>query len=77
MNNCTTGSCPATQSPDYRVIKPMPKPTPEDLDDKWFNTVWNIIKGMKIACPEYYEGWQIATGEHVKIIINQIKEVNG
>ncbi len=75
MNNCTTGSCPVTQSDDYRVIKPMPEPTEADMDDRWFNIVWDTIRGMKIACPEYYQGWQIATGEHVKLITNMIKEV--
>ena len=73
--NCTTGSCPATQSPDYCVIKPMPKPTEADMDDPWFDTIWKAIIGRKLTCPEHYKGWQIATGEHVKLITNMIKEV--
>lgn len=73
--NCTTGSCPLTESPDYRVIKPMPKPTEADMDDPWFDAIWKAIIGRKLECPEYYEGWQIATGEHVKVITNMIKEV--
>lgn len=63
MNNCTTGSCPATQSADYRVIKPMPKPTEADMDDPLFDAIWEAIACRRLQCPEYYEGWQIATGE--------------
>lgn len=73
--NCINGNCEITNSPDYRVIKPMPVPTDEEVEDPFFNELFDLIQGERLTCPEYYEGWQIATGCHVKLIIDQMKEV--
>lgn len=72
---CTTGNCELTQSPDYRLKKQMPMPTDEDMRNPLFDPIWNVLSGNRLECPEYYEGWQVATGCHVKIIIDQIKVV--
>lgn len=73
--NCINGNCELTHSPDYKVIKPMPFPTKEDIKDSFFTEIFQLVYRKRITCPEYYEGWQVGTGCHAKLIFDQIKEV--
>lgn len=74
MSECINGNCPVTQSADYHVIKELPTVVPADHDCPLFNSIWDAIKGKRLECPDYYTGWTIATGRHVKLIIDMIKE---
>jgi hypothetical protein len=73
--NCINGNCEITESPDYKVIKPMPFPTKEDRDDPLFKALFPVFYQKRFTCPEYYEGWQVGTGCHVKLIMDQMRLV--
>lgn len=47
-------------------------PTPEDLERKDFNAVWDIIKSWDINVPGIYQGYCGASGNHVMAILNAL-----
>lgn len=54
-----------------------PDPTPEMLDDPDFNAVWEAIKTWDISVPEVYGNlYSGATGNHVRRILDALKEVD-
>lgn len=72
--NCLNGNCEVTQSADYQEIKPLPWPRYEDYNTPLFEDIWKALYGKRLECPEYYTGWQVATGRHVRLILDMIKE---
>ena len=77
MRECINGTCEITESADFVEIKPLPAPTASDLSSLLFNEIWKVLHGKRLECPQYYTGWQIATGRHVKLIVDMLKEANG
>ena len=54
-----------------------PDPTPEMLEDPDFNAVWEAIKTWDISVPEVYGNlYSGATGNHVRRILDALKEVD-
>ena len=53
---------------------PWPDPTLEDLNDDVFNKIWDCVKRWDINVPDVYAGYCGATGNHVKAIMNAIKD---
>ena len=54
-----------------------PDPTPEMLEDPEFQAVWDAIKTWDISVPEVYGNLHSgATGNHVRRILDALKEVN-
>lgn len=53
-----------------------PDPTPEQLQSKWFNQIWEVIKTWDISVPEAYDGYCGATGNHVVAILNALSPVD-
>ena len=51
-----------------------PDPTPEMLQTPEFNAVWNCIKRWDINVPDAYNGYMGATGNHVRAILDALKE---
>lgn len=46
--NCTNGNCEVTQSPDYRLKKPMPIPTNEDMRNPLFGPLWEALSRKRL-----------------------------
>lgn len=57
--------------------KDWPDPTPEMLESKDFNAIWNVIKTWDINVPEVYDGYCGATGNHVRAILDAMKKSQG
>jgi hypothetical protein len=55
-------------------MKHWPDPTPEMLETPEFNAVWNCIKSWAINVPEAYRGYCGATGNHVRAILDALKD---
>ena len=53
-------------------MKPMPNPTPEEIESPLFNAIWDAIKSWDVNVPESYSGYCGLNGSHVKIIIDAI-----
>jgi hypothetical protein len=53
-----------------------PDPTPEMLGDVTFNAIWSVIKSWDVAVPDKYFGYMGPTGNHVRAILEAIREVN-
>ena len=54
-----------------------PDPTPEMLEDPDFNAIWEAIKTWDISVPEVYGNlYSGATGNHVRRILDALKEVD-
>ena len=51
---------------------PWPDPTPGMLEDPYFNAIWDTIKGWDIAVPMAYRGYEGATGNHVRAILDAL-----
>jgi hypothetical protein len=51
-----------------------PDPTPEMLSDPKFDAIWNCIKSWDINVPEAYGGYCGATGNHVRAILDALKQ---
>lgn len=51
----------------------MPNPTESDLEDPFFNAVFNLLKTWDINIPQYYAGYCSGNGSHVKLIINALQ----
>lgn len=51
----------------------MPDPTPEDLQSSEFEAIWQCIKSWDVNVPEFYSGYCGATGSHVKLILNALR----
>ncbi len=50
-------------------------PTPEMLESKEFNAIWDCIKSWDINIPGVYEGYMSATGNHVKMILDILNKI--
>lgn len=54
-----------------------PDPTSEMLRSPVFEAIWQRIKTWDINVPEVYCGYCGATGNHVRAIIDALKDVKG
>jgi hypothetical protein len=70
-DNAPSGNQPMTARP--AVDKPMPDPTPEQLASREFEAIWQTIKTWDVNVPEYYEGYCGATGSHVVLILDALR----
>lgn len=52
-----------------------PDPTPEMLQSPQFNAVWNCIKTWDISVPDAYAGYEGATGNHVRAILDALAKI--
>lgn len=62
---------------DHTEVKnpaPWPDPTPEMLQEIKFNRIWECIKTWDINVPEVYVGYSGATGNHVRAILDALRE---
>lgn len=62
-------TCPVINEMDR---KPIPNPTSEDLNNPFFEAIWQVIKNWDINVPEYYHGYCGGNGSHVKLILDAI-----
>src|SRR5882672_4090104 len=53
-----------------------PDPTPEMLNTPEFNAVWERIKSWDINVPDVYSGYCGATGNHVRAILDALKNTH-
>ena len=49
-----------------------PDPEPRHFADLRFDKIWEVIKRWDIAVPSTYEGYEGATGNHVRAILDGI-----
>ena len=54
-----------------------PDPTPEMVKSPEFNAIWECIKKWDINVPNAYCGYCGATGNHVRAILDALKQVKG
>lgn len=52
---------------------PWPDPTPEMLQSREFEAVWQCIKRWDINVPDAYAGYCGATGNHVRAILDALR----
>ena len=50
-------------------------PHPRNTDSPVFNAIWNCIKTWDINVPGYYMGYMGATGNHVQMIYDAVKQM--
>lgn len=53
----------------------MPSPTEEDLKNPVFQAIWNVVKTWDVNVAGRYTGYCGASGSHVKMILDGIKEM--
>jgi hypothetical protein len=63
---------PQWMLPDQDPI-PWLDPTPEMLDDPEFNSIWEVIKTWDINVPRAYSGYCGANGNHVRAILDGLR----
>lgn len=56
------------------MTRPWPDPTPEMLASPEFEAVWQCIKEWDINVPDAYVGYCGATGNHVRAILDALRE---
>ena len=64
---------PCLEIPLYEP-KPMPNPSPADLESPDFLVIWEVIKDWDINVPGYYNGYSIGNGGHVMLILEKIRQ---
>jgi hypothetical protein len=52
----------------------MPNPTEKDLMNPVFNAIWGVIKNWDVNVPTHYHGYTGASGSHVMLILNGMRE---
>ena len=52
-----------------------PDPAPEMLETAAFEAVWQCIKRWDISVPDAYSGYEGATGNHVRAILDALSDV--
>lgn len=57
------------------MMIPWPDPSPEELKTLEFEAVWQAIKTWDINVPEAYSGYCGATGNHVKVILDALRQI--
>ena len=72
--NLSTTSKPFSGATGSAFFDPhMPNPTEEDIKSELFESIWKVIKTWDINVPEYYNGYCVANGSHVKLLMNAIR----
>lgn len=71
---CADGRCKLSYSKDMEEIKPLPEVAPGEENIKEFSAVWKVLQHSTMTLPAYYRGYQEVTGQHVKLIVDAIKE---
>lgn len=57
------------------MMIPWADPSPEELKTPEFEAVWQAIKTWDINVPEAYSGYCGATGNHVKKILDALRQI--
>ena len=62
---------------ENEIINPIPwsDPSPEDLRLPEFEAIWQTIKTWDINVPEAYVGYCGASGNHVKAILDALRQI--
>lgn len=58
----------------FSKTKPWPDPTPDMIESREFMAIWSVIKDWDISVPGAYVGYEGATGNHVRAIIDSLKK---
>lgn len=61
---------------DFEKKGKLPDYSHDDAASPEFNAIWDVIKPWSIALPEFYSGYMEATGNHVMLILNELKKKN-
>ncbi len=70
----TTGEVGLAEGRPVEDPEPWLDPTPEMLNDPQFEAIWQRIKSWDINVPHAYIGYMGATGNHVRAILDALRE---